>query len=65
MMYVVRLELMQNGDCHRTISDYSQESDHPMGTVTPANGNLVTRTDSSILQYNMHLGYLPCYVLIA
>ena len=65
VMDVVRLEFMQDGHGDSTISYHSEESDHPVGAVTSADGYLVARTYAALFEHDMHLGHLSGYVFIA
>ena len=64
VMYIIRLELMQDRHNHRTIGDGSQEGHSPMRAVTSANRNFVAFLYATTLKDDMQLLYLSSHILV-
>ena len=58
VMHVVWLEFVQNGHCHCTIGENTEECHAPMGAIAPAQCDFVASLDAGVLKEQMQLGYL-------
>ena len=64
IMNIICLEFMQNRNNNGSISNRCQESNRPMGTVTSANGNFISRLDAGTFQDNVKFSDFTRYILI-
>ena len=64
VVYVVALEVMEDGYGHGAVREARQGRDGPLRRVAAAQGHLVAALNPRLLEQQMQFGYLACYVAV-
>ena len=65
VMYIIRVEILQDGDHDATISDGSHIGDAPAGIVLADNGYFVAAAQLAMFKKQMQSGYLLRYLTVS
>ena len=65
VVYIVRIELLQNGYQYGTIGNRSHEGDAPVGGIFPHESDFVAPSDLAMAEEDVQLGNLACHLLIS